>query len=312
MNLFMQGMRRSGTTIVFDALARDPRFDAWYEPFSAGREGALGGGSGIQQVDLMDRIREHRRRFVAEEGLDLDPDVFNHGAPRDPAVELEPTLPETHVRYIRRMTETAEHSVFKFTRMYCKIPEFARVTDDSVLAVLVRHPQEVVASYLYGRDQRRAEKLPDADAFFGRTSSANPWNARRFVERIAEIEDRPRLLEEPDWRQFLALWEFTCRRTMDGARAAFDGRFEIVRYEDMAGDPRSSLSRLYGLASLEPDPDVLSRAEQTFRPSTKACHPDDPRWLEAYDELGVHQTLTTVGYDPTKPARPPRDQGATV
>ncbi len=308
----MQGMRRSGTTIVFDALARDPRFDAWYEPFSAGREGALGGGSGIQQVDLMDRIREHRRRFIAEEGLDLDPDVFNHGAPRDPAVELEPTLPETHLRYIRRMTEAAERSVFKFTRMYCKIPEFARITDDSVLAVLVRHPQEVVASYLYGRDQRRADKFPDADAFFTRTSTHNPWNARRFVERIADIEGRPTLLREPDWRQFLALWEFTCRRTMEGARAAFDGRFEIVRYEDMASDPRSSLQRIYRLASIEPDADVLAWAEKTFRPSTKICHPDDARWLEAYEDLGVRETLASVGYGPARPVASTQGEETTA
>ena len=312
MNLFMQGMRRSGTTIVFDALSRDPRFDAWYEPFSAGREGAMGGGSGIQQVDLMDRIRDHRLRFITEERLDLDPDAFNHGAPRDPAVELESTLPETHIRYVRRMTEAAERSVFKFTRMYCKIPEFNRIAPDSVLAVLVRHPQEVVASYLYGRDQRRADKFPDADTFFGRASSANPWNARRFVERIAEVESRPELLEEPDWRQFLALWEFTCRQTMEGARAAFDGRFEIVRYEDMASDPRSSLGRLSDLAALEPDPEVLSWAERTFRPSTKACHPDDPRWLEAYEEIGVHETLATVGYEPIRPAGSSRDEGVAT
>ena len=37
MNVFMQGMRRSGTTIVYDILCQDKNLDLYYEPFAAGR-----------------------------------------------------------------------------------------------------------------------------------------------------------------------------------------------------------------------------------------------------------------------------------
>ena len=90
MKLFMQGMRRSGTTIGFDVLSQDPRLDLWYEPFSQGREGALGGGSGIQQVDLMEKIRAFRRDFCAGWKTPLEPDALNWGAPRSPQYARTP------------------------------------------------------------------------------------------------------------------------------------------------------------------------------------------------------------------------------
>ena len=44
MNVFIQGMRRSGTTILFDILWEDERFDCYYEPFAAAKKEVWGGG----------------------------------------------------------------------------------------------------------------------------------------------------------------------------------------------------------------------------------------------------------------------------
>ena len=93
MAVFLQGMRRSGTTIWFDLLCRDPRYDAWYEPFGPAKRDRLGGGSGVQDVNFGARTRALRRRFCAESagsGERLDPAFFNYGAPRDARLELEP------------------------------------------------------------------------------------------------------------------------------------------------------------------------------------------------------------------------------
>ena len=38
MNVFVQGMRRTGTTIVYDLLSVDPGFDVYYEPLAAGKQ----------------------------------------------------------------------------------------------------------------------------------------------------------------------------------------------------------------------------------------------------------------------------------
>ena len=51
MNLFVQGMRRSGTTIVYDALLEDGDLRCLYEPFTSNKA-AIGGGSGMREHDL--------------------------------------------------------------------------------------------------------------------------------------------------------------------------------------------------------------------------------------------------------------------
>ena len=49
MNVFIQGMRRSGTTILYDALLDDPELSCFYEPLREEKE-TVGGGSGARAV----------------------------------------------------------------------------------------------------------------------------------------------------------------------------------------------------------------------------------------------------------------------
>ncbi len=41
--IFIQGMRRSGTTILYDLFSADPSLTCFYEPLAAGRP-SIGGG----------------------------------------------------------------------------------------------------------------------------------------------------------------------------------------------------------------------------------------------------------------------------
>jgi hypothetical protein len=49
-SLFIQGMRRSGTTILFDALLEDPGVTGYYEPLRE-QDVTVGGGSGARADD---------------------------------------------------------------------------------------------------------------------------------------------------------------------------------------------------------------------------------------------------------------------
>jgi hypothetical protein len=64
MKLFVCGLRRSGTTIVYDALRADPDLRCFYEPL---REDAatFGGGSGARDDDAFAETRAARERFRA-------------------------------------------------------------------------------------------------------------------------------------------------------------------------------------------------------------------------------------------------------
>src|SRR5918992_5604743 len=96
MNVFLCGLRRSGTTILYDALGEDPRLRCYYEPLREEAE-TIGGGSGARDVDLGAETRELRERFRATHYPELQIELFNWGGPRVPELELEPDLP-AHVR----------------------------------------------------------------------------------------------------------------------------------------------------------------------------------------------------------------------
>jgi hypothetical protein len=91
--ILIQGMRRSGTTILYDALLEDPALTCFYEPFREDTE-TPGGGSGARASDPFAVTRELRARFAAERYPELGIEEFNWGGPRRPELELGPELPE--------------------------------------------------------------------------------------------------------------------------------------------------------------------------------------------------------------------------
>ena len=296
MKLFMQGMRRSGTTIMFDILSQDDRLDLYYEPFSQGNPGALGGGSGIQEVDLMEKIHRFRAEFIAKNGLSIDPTFFNYGAPRDPALEMDAELPDLCKQYLAAMAGVSEHTAFKFTRVYRKVSDLLDVAPDGCFVLLMRDPKHVVASYLYGRNQRRMKRLPDADAFFAATRKFDPWKAATFFDVIIKQENRPDLGDIPDFMRILYLWKYTAEHALRDGSQAFGDRFMIVRHEDLVEDPRNTVERVYDLVGLAPSSTAIDWAANEVRASEKRVYESDPRWDEAFDKLDMREILSASGY----------------
>ncbi len=87
-NLFVQGMRRSGTTILYDALLEDPELRLFYEPLREEKV-TVGGGSGARETDAFAETREIRAAFAAERFPEVPLEEFNWGGPREPRLEVE-------------------------------------------------------------------------------------------------------------------------------------------------------------------------------------------------------------------------------
>lgn len=113
MNVFIQGMRRSGTTILFDVLWEDESFDCYYEPLAAASKKAIGGGSEEHSVDFFDNIRRCRMEFMAQYPKLESTDLLNYGAPRQAELEFEPDLPDYCREYIKFMISQSEHTMIK-------------------------------------------------------------------------------------------------------------------------------------------------------------------------------------------------------
>ena len=91
MNVFLQGMRRSGTTVFFDMFLSDGRFACFYEPLARMHRPSIGGGSGLRDVDLFASARSRRDDFMRR--WKVTERDMNAGAPLNPETEFTTELP---------------------------------------------------------------------------------------------------------------------------------------------------------------------------------------------------------------------------
>jgi hypothetical protein len=205
LKILMQGMRRSGTTIVYDALAQDPRFSTWYEPLAPGISPSIGGGSGMQSKDLFARLKDARGKFMQSNDIQ-EIDIFNHGAPKDAELEFEKEFPNIIDEYIGFLFNNSEHVLAKFTRAYRKVEALHRICPDALFVHLVRDPRAVVASYLFGKNQRNRRKFTSDEMYFERRSLASAWSSRPISDIVISNLQFQTKFEPSDLERILLIW----------------------------------------------------------------------------------------------------------
>jgi hypothetical protein len=294
-NLFCCGLRRSGTTILYDALGEDPELRCWYEPLREEAE-TVGGGSGARDVDLGAEMRALRERFRAERYPELQIELFNWGGPRAAELELESDLPP-HVRdWIAELLGSAPDVAIKETRLHHKLGALAQLDPDAAVVHLVRDPRAVTASMLLGR-RRRIDLYPDADAFFSARTGRRLWSSRRISE---ELLLRRRALDigsdVPDFLRPLLVWKSAFETMHGDGRRLFGDRYALVRLEDLRADPGRELERIYSLIGRPLPERVTAWAAANIRAGGDVHYADDPRWARAARLVGMEAELERAGY----------------
>ncbi len=294
MKVIIQGMRRSGTTILYDALCQDAAFDAWYEPFGPAKYGRRGGGSGVQTVEFAARTRALRDRFCAERDDVDDPNTFNHGAPRDAALELEPALPEPCLAYLRHIFGAAPDTLVKFVRMAHKLAVLQRLVPDALLLHVVRDPRRVAVSQMLSRE--RIERGIRPERFFARRGTGGLWASRALADAL-EAGDASGAGDEPtDVERVLRVWRALFRRTHDDGRALFGERYLLVRHEDLAADPASVLGAVYRRLDREPPAGAVRWAAEHVRAPGPPLFAEHAGWADASERVGLARELAEAGY----------------
>jgi hypothetical protein len=294
-NLFVLGLRRSGTTILYDALSEDPALRCFYEPLREDAE-TIGGGSGARDTDAFAETRELRDRFRAQSFPELQTELFNWGGPRAPELELEPDLPAHVAGLLEMLLAQGSEVMVKETRLHHKLAELARIDPDATVVHLVRDPRAVTASTLLGR-RRRTDLYPDAESFFSARTGRRLWSSRRISEEVIE---RRRSLELPadipDFLRPLLVWKSAFETTDGDGRRLFGERFAQLRLEDLRADPRAELGRVYRLLGRAAPKPVTEWAEENVARDNRIHLGDDPRWARAARLLGMEEELDRAGY----------------
>jgi hypothetical protein len=295
MKLFVLGLRRSGTTILYDALREDPGLRCHYEPLREEAE-TIGGGSGARDEDLFADTRRERERFRAQRYPELPIELFNWGGPRAPELELDPDLPKHCWDLLAELLAQAEDVMVKETRLNHKLAALAEIAPGAAIVHLVRDPRAVTASMLLGR-RRRTDIYPDADAFFTVRTGRRLWSSRRLSEEVI-ARRRPLDLpaDIPDFLRPLLVWKAAFETTAGDGRRLFGDRYALVRLEDLRVAPRDHLARIYALADRKA-PEVVGDWAAANIGGDAAVHlGDDPRWARAARLIGLEPQLEQAGY----------------
>jgi hypothetical protein len=294
-NLFLLGLRRSGTTILYDALREDPGLRCLYEPLREQAE-TIGGGSGARDADAFAETRELRERFRTERYPELQIELFNWGGPRAPELELEPDLPTHVAELLGALLALGPTVAIKETRLHHKLGALAEIDPGAAVVHLVRDPRAVTASTLLGR-RRRTDIYPDAEAFFTTRTGRPLWSSRRISE---EVVARRRSLDLPadipDFLRPLLVWQSAFETTDGDGRRLFGDRFARLRLEDLRADPEAQLGRVYALLGRSAPHPVVEWASAKISPEAQVHLGADPRWGRAARLLGMEEQLQRAGY----------------
>ena len=295
MTLILQGMRRSGTTIVYDSLSQDPAFTLWYEPLAAAVEPAVGGGSGAREVDPFAGLRVARREFLTARGLS-DPTPLNLGGPRDAALEFDREFPPLIADYLRFLLDRPGPVAAKFTRIYAKVPAVAGLVPAAGFVHLVRDPRAVVASYLFGKGRRYEGRFGPPSEFFGRRSDRTAWSSHPISELVRREYAGESLPEPTDLERILLVWRFTYERVKLDAARSYGARAIRLRHEDFCTDPAAELRRLYAIDGRTPPAEVIDWAKANVRSSGPIHAAGDSRWREAFERMRMVGLVEEAGY----------------
>jgi Sulfotransferase family len=292
-NLFVLGMRRSGTTILYDALQEDPELNCFYEPLRE-EDVTEGGGSGAREGDAFAQMRALRTDFRERRYPDLPIEEFNWGGPRKPPLEVEADLPP-HCREL--LAELLERSpaAIKETRLWSKVPVLAALDPGAALVHVVRDPRAVAASIVLGRGQRRREMLPTADHFFADRSKRKLWSSRAISRRLVRAEGK-RVRDPSNAERVLLVWRASFERTRRDGLARFGDRYVLVRNEDLRADPARVLADVYAALGRDVPAPVSAWAQENVRPPAEPYAADDPRWRQALEVAGAIEAVSDAGY----------------
>lgn len=321
MNVFMQGMRRSGTTIAFDILWEDGNFDCFYEPLSTASDDTFGGGSGMRSVDFYEKVRQCRASFMKKypylekinmkttlrkslknllsckmPAIEME-NMLNYGAPRKPELEFETDMPDYAKEYIKFMISGAEHTVIKFTRMFSKVRTLWEIDPKAKFIHIVRDPRSVTASFFFGKKQRQRNKYPDENIFFGSGPEALIGASRTLSDVLLNTPEYVHLRKCKAYMRVMLLWKIMFRRTHDDGQALFGNNYFLFRHEDLLLAPEQTLKTLYEFMERPLPEHVFEWVQKNINRTPSFFAPENPHWREAVKTINMEEELKTAGYE---------------
>jgi hypothetical protein len=293
MQVIIAGMRRSGTTILFDCLSEDPRFFSIYEPLSLGKTN-VGGGSRVKTVPYGSQLNELRREFIQKQNLHVEPSYFNYGAPTDYRLEFEECFPDLYKEYLQFLGAKDTSVLMKFVRVQNKLKDLRETFPDSKLLHIVKDPRRMAMSYLFGRMKRKGIKgrlkyTYVKRFFFSMKNGFNTWNSENLSNYlINNSTEYASLSDVPLFQKIMFLWKYINEQLQDQGKLHFGDDYLQIRHEEFCNNPQETLQHIYTHIGYSLSEDAAIWAAKNLRPPKQIICEGSPKWKKAAEQLGIN------------------------
>lgn len=297
MNIFITGIKRSGTTILFDCLYEDKRFDCYYEPLCHGKIN-VGGGSGAREVAYGEKLNKARNEFIAQQGLDVSPEFFNLGAPADYKQEIETKMPALHKNYLEFLASKSNITLMKFVRVSHKLRALKEMFPDAKVIHIVRDPRRMFMSHFFGSSwkkskgikklQKFAKQMLKRRMFFLRKKSFDTWRSEHLINLIIKSDpDYGSFRHSPAYEKMMLLWKILNETTRRDGEKYFGADYLQIQHEDLCNNPVPVLENIYKFLGRSCPEEVKQWACAHVKPPKPVYRKKDERWFKTAEKLDI-------------------------
>ena len=235
--VIVNGMFRSGTTLLWRILAADNAFVIYFcEPLHPELP---------NQIETFDHYRFYRQVPEAMERWSPD---FHSKRLRLSKVDSYPELQAYLSHLIRK------GSLIKFCRMNLRLPWLQEIFSDTYVINIIRDPRAVCYSYL--RNNQKPIDQHDLDW--------TGWYGVEYFSLYSQIDSYNPYLntldQEPPYVKIMALWKINVEQSMKDLEESGLKNWINVIYEDFISNPESSIKKIYSLMDKEPPVEVMNNA----------------------------------------------------
>jgi hypothetical protein len=320
--LLVQGVFRSGTTLLFRMLRRDEQLRCFYEPL---------------HPDVLDHAGEahatdpgHDKSSLYAEYVPTLNRIRTQGAPDSWPCQLADTDEAPALRaYLECLCPNGEQRLLQFNRAFWMVPWLGRTFSGSPFVHLVRDPRAVVWSQLTTASGQRVRMdwpllgrlLPLSSgnlrrafcehAYFGAYHLDEYFEhglrllqdeetapaTRAALQRLGAVQD------DPPYVRALALWGAQVEACQHHARSTFGTQFLFLRYEDVCEAPCEHLRSIYNLQDRPLPTPVETYAQQTVNAECPRRWTEIPsahrRFREGIRRAHIADLMRDLGYDPS-------------
>lgn len=279
----MQGLRRSGTTILFDILSQDRRLKLYYEPFSAGKK-TMGGGSGVQKKDLTLSLRNFRDNFCKNHNV-KNTSFSNRGAPRNFKLEVfNDKLTDLEKKYISELSNN-KNVCLKFTRATFIIEELFNIDKSGSFIHVEKDAKQWVMSHIFAKNYKN-KSLRNPDIFFGKDINFNFWSQENIANRFIKLTN-PKLLSEPGYIKLLYIWSSFNSKIENDGKNFFKKNYFKVKNSDLYFNLDNTIEKLYDHINIPLSSKALFWARENVRKPREVIFDHDKRWEEGFFRANI-------------------------